>query len=94
MVSYGPAVVPTETSAGGRLLQLQSRVQLVAANFPQGLAPSAVVATLGAEDVTVLSVKDLVMCAPLAIDCNRTLVTLLVIPSTLSPTPLSLNPQP
>jgi len=87
VVSYGPAVVPTVTSAGGRLLQLQSRVQLVAANFPQGRSPSEVEATLGANDATVLSVKDLVMCAPLAVDCNRTLATLLVVPSTLSPAP-------
>jgi len=42
------------------------------------------VATLGAEDVTVLQVQDLVRCSSAAIDCNRTLVTLLA-PALASP---------
>ncbi|KAJ1474531.1 hypothetical protein T484DRAFT_1832001, partial [Baffinella frigidus] len=77
VVSYGPEVVPTVASAGGRLLELRSKVTGIFANFPQGLSPATVVVTLGAEDVTVLQVRDLVTCAPSATDCNRTLLTLL-----------------
>ncbi|KAJ1473645.1 hypothetical protein T484DRAFT_1835196 [Baffinella frigidus] len=84
VVSYGPAVVPTVASAGGRLLQLQSRVSATMANFPQGLSLASVVATLGAENVKVLQVTDLVKCSAVAIDCNRTRVTLLA-PALASP---------
>ena len=46
-------MVPTEASAGGRLLQLQSRVSATMANFPQGLTLTEVGATLGGDDVAV-----------------------------------------
>ncbi|KAJ1470259.1 hypothetical protein T484DRAFT_1848508, partial [Baffinella frigidus] len=84
VVSYGPAMVPTVASVGGRLLQLQSRVSATMANFPQGLSLSSVVATLGADNVRVLQVTDLVKCSAVAIDCNRTRVTILA-PALASP---------
>ncbi|KAJ1467726.1 hypothetical protein T484DRAFT_1857865, partial [Baffinella frigidus] len=84
VVSSEPEMVPTMASAAGRILELRSKVSAIFANFPQGLALVDVVATLGVDDVTVLQVRDLVKCSADAIDCNRTLVTLLA-PALASP---------
>ena len=77
LVSTSSAEVPTVVEAAGRSLALQSRVSLVAANFPQDAKEADVAATFGAEIIDVMEVTHLVKCTSLSIDCNRTRVTIL-----------------
>ena len=45
-----PATVPTVVSAGGRVLEMQTKVSAILANFPQDLSPTQV--TLNPEPST------------------------------------------
>ena len=72
-----PRQIATRLSVYGRFLDLLQPVKFTFFNLQQGLAKEELSVMVGAAvPATVLSVSDVVSCAPTAIDCNQTEITI------------------
>jgi len=79
VVSASPRAVPIGVRVAGRKVEMNSKISVTIANFPQGISNLAsIVALLRPLEQTakVIEVRDFVSCKQLQPDCNRSLVVL------------------